>query len=149
MTHLYSSVHGICVCIQRLRAEEEVEAYLEKVKESVSSIEGVLHRTTAPNLKALAKMREVNNKLQGVTEGMWFFTRLFPFKIHRLEYCNLCKMCFPVKTKFLTPHRVRVRFFSVVITLSCHVMTKVPGPGDGALFPLPPSLTQPLKPAPE
>uniref|UniRef100_A0A8D3CQN5 Structural maintenance of chromosomes protein n=1 Tax=Scophthalmus maximus TaxID=52904 RepID=A0A8D3CQN5_SCOMX len=56
--------------------KEEVEAYLEKVKESVSSIEGVLHRTTAPNLKALAKMREVNNKLQGVTEAFEASTRV-------------------------------------------------------------------------
>ncbi|AWP07889.1 putative structural maintenance of chromosomes protein 1B-like isoform 2 [Scophthalmus maximus] len=62
--------------LRRLRAEEEVEAYLEKVKESVSSIEGVLHRTTAPNLKALAKMREVNNKLQGVTEAFEASTRV-------------------------------------------------------------------------
>lgn len=55
--------------VQGLQAEEEVEAYLERLKESVSSVEAVLHRTTAPNLKALEKMREVKDKLQGVTEG--------------------------------------------------------------------------------
>lgn len=61
-----------CVCVQGLQAEGEVEACLEKLKESVSSIEAVLHRTTAPNLKALERMREVKDKLQGVTEGIQF-----------------------------------------------------------------------------
>lgn len=55
--------------VQRLQAEEEVEANLERLKESVSSVEAVLHRTTTPNLKALEKMREVKDKLQGVTQG--------------------------------------------------------------------------------
>lgn len=55
--------------VQGLQAEVEVQAYLEKLKESVSSVEGVLHRTTAPNLKAFEKMREVKDKLQGVMEG--------------------------------------------------------------------------------
>ncbi|KAM7002632.1 structural maintenance of chromosomes protein 1B [Tautogolabrus adspersus] len=54
--------------LRDLQAEEEVEAYLEKMKESVSTVEGVLHRTSAPNLKALEKMREVKDKLLGVTE---------------------------------------------------------------------------------
>lgn len=48
-------------------------AYLERLTESLSSIEGVLHRTTAPNLKALEKMREVKDNLQGVTEGILLF----------------------------------------------------------------------------
>ncbi|KAK2880477.1 structural maintenance of chromosomes protein 1B [Channa argus] len=52
-----------------LQTEKEVEAYLDKLKESISSIEGTLHRTTAPNLKALEKMREVKDKLQGLTEA--------------------------------------------------------------------------------
>lgn len=47
-----------------------MEAYVERLKESLSSIEGVLHRTTAPNLKALEKMGELKVKLQGVTEGI-------------------------------------------------------------------------------
>lgn len=55
--------------MQGLQTDEEVEAYLDKLKDSVSSVEAVLHRTTAPNLKALEKMREVKDKLQGVTEG--------------------------------------------------------------------------------
>lgn len=58
------------MCVQGLQTEEEVAAYLERLRESVSSIEEVLHRTPAPNLKALEKMREVKDKLQGVTEGI-------------------------------------------------------------------------------
>ncbi|XP_029290074.1 LOW QUALITY PROTEIN: structural maintenance of chromosomes protein 1B [Cottoperca gobio] len=54
--------------LRSLQAEEEVEAYMEKLNESVSSIEGVLLRTTAPNMKALKKMREVKDKLQEVTD---------------------------------------------------------------------------------
>lgn len=46
-----------------------MEAALEKLRESVSNTEGVLHNTTAPNLKALEKMREVKDKWQEVTDG--------------------------------------------------------------------------------
>ena len=67
---LYSRYRN--VCWQNLQNEKEIEAHLEKLKESVSSLEGVLHRTTAPNLKALEKMREVKDKLQGVMEGNLF-----------------------------------------------------------------------------
>uniref|UniRef100_A0A8D3E7H2 Structural maintenance of chromosomes protein n=1 Tax=Scophthalmus maximus TaxID=52904 RepID=A0A8D3E7H2_SCOMX len=74
---IYEREAQLVIDYSELEAElREVEAYLEKVKESVSSIEGVLHRTTAPNLKALAKMREVNNKLQGVTEAFEASTRV-------------------------------------------------------------------------
>uniref|UniRef100_A0A669DUT2 Structural maintenance of chromosomes protein n=1 Tax=Oreochromis niloticus TaxID=8128 RepID=A0A669DUT2_ORENI len=58
--------------LKNLQAEQEVEASLENLRESVSSIEAVLQRTTAPNLKALEKMREVKDKLQGVKEGISF-----------------------------------------------------------------------------
>ncbi|XP_054476099.1 structural maintenance of chromosomes protein 1B [Anoplopoma fimbria] len=61
--------------LRRLQTEEEVEAFMERLKESVSSVEGVLHRTTTPNLKALAKMREVKDKLQGVTDAFDASTR--------------------------------------------------------------------------
>ncbi|XP_073327965.1 structural maintenance of chromosomes protein 1B [Pagrus major] len=61
--------------LRSLQAEQEVEAYLEKLKESLSAIEGVLHRTTAPNLKALEKMRKVKDKLQGVTQAFDASTR--------------------------------------------------------------------------
>lgn len=60
----------ICVSLQA----EEVGTYLERLKESLSSAEGVLHRTTAPNLKALEKMRDVKAKLEGVTEGILLFS---------------------------------------------------------------------------
>lgn len=59
------------VFVQSLQADEEIEACLERLKESASSIEAVLHRTTAPNLKALAKMREVKDKLHEVTDGIY------------------------------------------------------------------------------
>uniref|UniRef100_A0A665WM57 Structural maintenance of chromosomes protein n=1 Tax=Echeneis naucrates TaxID=173247 RepID=A0A665WM57_ECHNA len=62
--------------LRSLEADEEVEAYLEKLKESVSSIEQVLHHTSAPNLKALEKMREVTDKLQGLTEAFDVSTKL-------------------------------------------------------------------------
>ncbi|KAM8893216.1 structural maintenance of chromosomes protein 1B [Spinachia spinachia] len=55
--------------LRSMQGEEQVEAFLERLKESVSSVEGLLLRTTAPNLKALAKMREVKDKLQGVTDA--------------------------------------------------------------------------------
>ncbi|XP_070827903.1 structural maintenance of chromosomes protein 1B [Chaetodon trifascialis] len=66
---------GVEAGLRSLQAEEEVGAYLERLKESLSSTEGVLHRTTAPNLKAMEKMREVNAKLQGVTEAFEASTR--------------------------------------------------------------------------
>ncbi|KAM6937011.1 structural maintenance of chromosomes protein 1B [Xenentodon cancila] len=55
--------------LKSLQTEEEMEAYLEKLKESISSIEAALHHTTPPNLKVLEKMRDVRDKLQGVTEA--------------------------------------------------------------------------------
>nr|XP_020449098.1 structural maintenance of chromosomes protein 1B isoform X2 [Monopterus albus] len=58
-----------------LQTEKEVKAYLEKLKESISTREGVLQRTTAPNLKALEKLCEVKDKLQGVTEAFDASTR--------------------------------------------------------------------------
>ncbi|XP_041854155.1 structural maintenance of chromosomes protein 1B [Melanotaenia boesemani] len=58
-----------------LQAEGEIQSYLDRLKESISSVEGVLHRTTAPNLKALEKMREVKEKLQGVMEAFDASTR--------------------------------------------------------------------------
>lgn len=56
---------------QRLQTDEEMEAYLERLKESLSSVEGVLYRTAVPNLKALEKMEEVKDKLQGMAEGIF------------------------------------------------------------------------------
>ncbi|XP_043980946.1 structural maintenance of chromosomes protein 1B [Gambusia affinis] len=61
--------------LTHLLDKEQLEAHMEKLKESVSSLEEVLHRTTPPNLKALEKMREVKDKLQGVTEAFDASTR--------------------------------------------------------------------------
>uniref|UniRef100_A0A673CCJ0 Structural maintenance of chromosomes 1B n=1 Tax=Sphaeramia orbicularis TaxID=375764 RepID=A0A673CCJ0_9TELE len=47
----------------------EVNSCLEKLKDSVTSIEEVLNRTAVPNLKALEKMREVREKLHGLMEA--------------------------------------------------------------------------------
>ena len=63
-----------------------MEACIEKLRESLSSLEGVLHRTTAPNLKALEKMREVKDELQGVKEGILFSFYLFNVL---LQFCLL------------------------------------------------------------
>uniref|UniRef100_A0A8C7YL96 Structural maintenance of chromosomes protein n=1 Tax=Oryzias sinensis TaxID=183150 RepID=A0A8C7YL96_9TELE len=54
---------------------KEMEAALEKLRESVSNTEGVLHNTTAPNLKALEKMREVKDKWQEVTDAFDLSTK--------------------------------------------------------------------------
>lgn len=63
-----------------------MEAYIQRLTGTLSTIEEVLRRTTAPNLKALEKMREVNDKLQGVTEG------LLPFNVE-IFYISLVSCC--------------------------------------------------------
>lgn len=72
--------------MQAEEVEEEVEAYIQRLTGTLSTIEGVLHRTTAPNLKALEKMREVKDKLHGVTEG------LLPFNVE-IFYIFLVSCC--------------------------------------------------------
>ncbi|XP_034443413.1 structural maintenance of chromosomes protein 1B isoform X1 [Hippoglossus hippoglossus] len=84
--------------LRSLQGEKEVEASLEKLKESVSSIELELHRTTAPNLKALEKMSEVKDKFQGVTEAFEASTKVTKkcnqefeqVKTQRLHLFNQC-----------------------------------------------------------
>uniref|UniRef100_A0A673CEP2 Structural maintenance of chromosomes 1B n=1 Tax=Sphaeramia orbicularis TaxID=375764 RepID=A0A673CEP2_9TELE len=49
---------------RNLQDDEEVNSCLEKLKDSVTSIEEVLNRTAVPNLKALEKMREVREKIE-------------------------------------------------------------------------------------
>uniref|UniRef100_A0A4W5RWE3 Structural maintenance of chromosomes 1B n=1 Tax=Hucho hucho TaxID=62062 RepID=A0A4W5RWE3_9TELE len=58
----------VSLCLQDL-AGEEVDPQVERLKETLSSLEGVLQRSTAPNLKALEKMREVKDKFQGVVDA--------------------------------------------------------------------------------
>ncbi|KAI9547557.1 hypothetical protein NQZ68_017110 [Dissostichus eleginoides] len=82
-----------------LEAEKEVQAYIERLKESMSSIEGVLQRTTAPNLKALEKMREVKDKLQGVTDAFEASTRVArkcsqEFELVKAKRLQLFTQCF-------------------------------------------------------
>ncbi|XP_059191637.1 structural maintenance of chromosomes protein 1B [Centropristis striata] len=84
--------------LRRLQTDEEVEAYLDRLKESMSSIEALLHRTTAPNLKALEKLREVKDKLQGVTHEFEASTKAArkcnlefeQVKAQRLQLFNQC-----------------------------------------------------------
>ncbi|XP_017285706.1 structural maintenance of chromosomes protein 1B [Kryptolebias marmoratus] len=85
--------------LRSLQAEEEIEAYMEKLKASISSLEVVLHRTTAPNLKALEKMREVKDKLQGVTEAFDASTKAArkcneEFEQVKARRCHLFSQCF-------------------------------------------------------
>ncbi|XP_068169173.1 structural maintenance of chromosomes protein 1B isoform X2 [Antennarius striatus] len=81
-----------------LPSEEEVEAHVEKLKESLASMEAVLQRTSAPNLKALEKMREVKDNLQGVMEAFdtssratrkcsQEFERIKSSRLHRFSKC--------------------------------------------------------------
>ncbi|XP_061532831.1 structural maintenance of chromosomes protein 1B [Phycodurus eques] len=48
---------------------EEVDNYLERLKESLHAVEEQLKHTATPNLKALEKLREVKDKLQDVTDA--------------------------------------------------------------------------------
>uniref|UniRef100_A0A3Q2VSC9 Structural maintenance of chromosomes protein n=1 Tax=Haplochromis burtoni TaxID=8153 RepID=A0A3Q2VSC9_HAPBU len=85
--------------LKNLQAEQEVEASLENLRESVSSIEAVLQRTTAPNLKALEKMREVKDKLQGVKEAFEASTKTArkcnqEFQQVRSQRLHLFSQCF-------------------------------------------------------
>lgn len=72
------------ICWQILAEDEEIDAQMEKLKESVSSAEKVLSCTSASNLKALEKKREVKDKLEAVTEG-----------IYLLMFVTFCWSCFP------------------------------------------------------
>lgn len=54
---------------QGLQTEEQVEAYLHRLREELASVEALLYHTTAPNMKALEKVREVKDKFQDVAEG--------------------------------------------------------------------------------
>uniref|UniRef100_A0A3Q2TN66 Structural maintenance of chromosomes protein n=1 Tax=Fundulus heteroclitus TaxID=8078 RepID=A0A3Q2TN66_FUNHE len=55
--------------LMNLHDEKEIETHMMKLKDSVSTLEDVLNRSTPPNLKALAKMREVKDKLLDLTEA--------------------------------------------------------------------------------
>ncbi|XP_037539213.1 structural maintenance of chromosomes protein 1B [Nematolebias whitei] len=82
-----------------LRDDEETEAFMKKLKESVSSLEEVLLSTTVPNLKALEKINEVKDKLQGVTEAFDASTKAArkcnqEFELVKARRCLLFSQCF-------------------------------------------------------
>ncbi|KAM7397139.1 hypothetical protein PAMP_020136 [Pampus punctatissimus] len=90
---------GLRAELRNVQSEQELESCMETLKESVSSIEGVLHRTTAPNLKAMEKMREVKDKLQGVKEAFDASTRAArkcsqEFEQVKAQRCHLFSRCF-------------------------------------------------------
>ncbi|XP_013880822.1 structural maintenance of chromosomes protein 1B [Austrofundulus limnaeus] len=85
--------------LEILENEKERKAYSEKLKESISSLEGVLHHTAAPNLKALEKMKEVRDKLHGLTAAFDASTRASrkcnqEFEQVKSRRFNLFSQCF-------------------------------------------------------
>ncbi|KAM9807852.1 structural maintenance of chromosomes protein 1B [Neosynchiropus ocellatus] len=78
---------------------EEVPGILERLKESIASSEGVLRQTSAPNLKALEKMRAVNNVLQVLNEAFESSTRTTrkcsqEFALVKAQRFSLFSQCF-------------------------------------------------------
>ncbi|KAJ8392208.1 hypothetical protein AAFF_G00077760 [Aldrovandia affinis] len=61
---------------RELPGEAEVEAKLEELRETVASLEGALQRSTAPNLKALEKMRAFKDNFQGVVDAFEASTKV-------------------------------------------------------------------------
>ncbi|XP_035280729.1 structural maintenance of chromosomes protein 1B isoform X1 [Anguilla anguilla] len=59
-----------------LEGAEELEAEVGRLQEVVSSLEGVLQRSTAPNLKALEKIKEVKDMYQGVVDAFEASTKM-------------------------------------------------------------------------
>lgn len=49
--------------------QEEAEACLHSLREALTSVEDMLFHTTAPNMKALEKIKEVKDKFQDVAKG--------------------------------------------------------------------------------
>uniref|UniRef100_A0A3B3ZYL3 Structural maintenance of chromosomes protein n=1 Tax=Periophthalmus magnuspinnatus TaxID=409849 RepID=A0A3B3ZYL3_9GOBI len=78
--------------LQCLQEEQEVEACVEHLTDSLLSLEEVLGRTVAPNLKALEKMRQVKEKLHDITE----VTRRcsLEFEAVKSQRCQLFTHCF-------------------------------------------------------
>lgn len=62
--------------LQGLQEEEEAEAYLHRLREALTSAEAMLYHTSAPNMKALDKIREVKDKFQDVAEGSFCYLDL-------------------------------------------------------------------------
>ncbi|XP_061898837.1 structural maintenance of chromosomes protein 1B isoform X1 [Entelurus aequoreus] len=83
--------------IRDVRAEE-VDAKIERLRESVYSIEEELHQTITPNLKAVEKMKQLKDKLQGLTDALNTTARVVKkcnqefeqVKMRRLQLFNQC-----------------------------------------------------------
>lgn len=61
---------------QSLLMEEEAEACLQSLREALTSVEDMLSHTTAPNMKALEKIKEVKDKFHDVAKGNFCFLEL-------------------------------------------------------------------------
>ncbi|XP_056138365.1 structural maintenance of chromosomes protein 1B [Lampris incognitus] len=90
---------GLEIQLKCLQTEEEEEAQKEKMREEITSIEGVLQRTVTPNLKALEKMREVKDKFCNVVEAFNASTRearmcSFEFEQVKSQRYRLFSECF-------------------------------------------------------
>ncbi|XP_067292986.1 structural maintenance of chromosomes protein 1B [Pseudorasbora parva] len=67
--------------LKALTEESELEAHLEKLKESVSSVESMIMMSRAPNLKALEKIREVKDSYREVMDA-------FETSTHTTKKCS-------------------------------------------------------------
>ncbi|XP_048863358.1 structural maintenance of chromosomes protein 1B isoform X1 [Brienomyrus brachyistius] len=62
--------------LQELEGEEEVESELEKLQETLGSLETALQRSGTPDLKALQKMNEVKEMFHGIVEAFEASTKM-------------------------------------------------------------------------
>uniref|UniRef100_A0A3B3ZYL8 Structural maintenance of chromosomes protein n=1 Tax=Periophthalmus magnuspinnatus TaxID=409849 RepID=A0A3B3ZYL8_9GOBI len=90
---------GLRESVQCLQEEQEVEACVEHLTDSLLSLEEVLGRTVAPNLKALEKMRQVKEKLHDITEAFNASSRVtrrcsLEFEAVKSQRCQLFTHCF-------------------------------------------------------
>lgn len=67
--------------LKALTEESELEAQLEKLKESISSLESMIMMSRAPNLKALEKIREVKDSYREVMDA-------FETSTHTTKKCS-------------------------------------------------------------
>lgn len=56
-------------CGLKALQEEDMESYIRRMSKSLAEVEGVLHHTTMPNLKALENLWELKETLQEATAG--------------------------------------------------------------------------------
>ncbi|XP_029697016.1 structural maintenance of chromosomes 1B isoform X2 [Takifugu rubripes] len=85
--------------LRSVQTEQEAEACLHRLREALASVEDVLYHTTAPNMKALEKVREVKDKFQGVAEAFDASTRVVrkcsqEFEQVKFQRCQRFNKCF-------------------------------------------------------